>query len=187
MSIQRQQLVSPCQESAIQQSSALSKAQSLILVKIFLNAALACICHAREIIPWNSTALGRRWADDLQTLAWQRAGNPYLSFTQLDPALLLQHGQEFRILLRGTDTIADEILNLLVCPPHSWDGPILIMKGKTGKWRFRRSSKRVPERICIQHMWKCDTPLIASVRVFLLYNLLSRWVIAAGYSWGGLD
>ena len=96
------------------QAQALTMEQSLCLVKVFLNASIACICFARGLIPPRSPTYQDRRVDDLD-LVTARCSTyaDFLSF----PGELSMNGnsQQFKILLRGRDKRADQILDLLVC------------------------------------------------------------------------
>jgi hypothetical protein len=93
----------------------LSPAQSLAIVKIFINASIACICHARALIPWDSACFRVRYINDLHSDYWKNDIDKYYSaFCDLEPALPSAKSQEFRILTRGVDTRVNDILDLIV-------------------------------------------------------------------------
>ncbi len=95
-------------------AQALSPGQSLAVVDIFVNAAIACICHTRELIPWDSACFKTRYIDDLNSDFWKSGPNKYSTFCDTEPSIPSVKSQEFRILIRGEDKRADGILDLIV-------------------------------------------------------------------------
>ncbi|KIW62466.1 hypothetical protein PV04_10639 [Phialophora macrospora] len=90
----------------------LSQDESLALVQIFLNAALACIAHARELVPWIAPCFCTRYIDQIVIDGEQNAKALYSSFQALTPKDAGQ-GQEVKILVRGGHRRADQILEML--------------------------------------------------------------------------
>ncbi|KPI40881.1 Meiosis-specific protein hop1 [Cyphellophora attinorum] len=86
----------------------LSKDQSLALVKIFLNASLACICHTRELINWESACFRKRYVDHISL----KGDSVYESFCSSDPPSP-GSSQEIRVLARGHDHRANALLNMI--------------------------------------------------------------------------
>ncbi|ETN43689.1 uncharacterized protein HMPREF1541_02848 [Cyphellophora europaea CBS 101466] len=86
----------------------LTEAQSLALVKIFLNASLACICHTRELLDWQSTCFRKRYINQISL----EDENSYDNFCHFDPAAP-GHSQEIRILVRSNDQAANQLLDLI--------------------------------------------------------------------------
>ena len=95
-------------------AQALTPDQSLAVVDIFINAAIACICHTRELIPWDSACFKTRYIDDLNSEFWKTGPNKYYTFCDTEPNIPSVKSQEFRILRRGEDKRADGILDLIV-------------------------------------------------------------------------
>lgn len=87
----------------------LSKDQSLALVKIFLNASVACICHTRELINWEAACFRKRYVDQISL----DVDNVYDSFCGPEP-LVPGSSQEIRVLVRGTNGKADALLDMIV-------------------------------------------------------------------------
>ncbi|EXJ54587.1 hypothetical protein A1O7_09928 [Cladophialophora yegresii CBS 114405] len=90
----------------------LSQDQSLALVQIFLNAALACIAHARELIPWTAPCFCTRRIDEIVFDDEQNAKALYSSFqavTQQEAG----EGQEVKVLVPGGHRRADQLLEML--------------------------------------------------------------------------
>lgn len=98
--------------SAPQQSQAqLTGAQSLALVKIFLNSSLACICHTRELINWQTDCFRKRYIDHISL----DNDNAYDNFRDRHPAVP-GASQEIRVLVRGSNHQANNILDMIVSP-----------------------------------------------------------------------
>lgn len=89
----------------------LTEAQSLALVKIFLNSSLACICHTRELIDWQSSCFRKRYIDHIQL----EDEHVYDSFRDHEPASP-GSSQEVRVLVRGRHSHGNSILDMIVCP-----------------------------------------------------------------------
>lgn len=97
----------------------LSPTESLAVVEIFINAALACICHSRQLIKWDSKSFRKRYIDDLRSDFWKDHVCKYSAFCDTEPSMPSGISQEFRILVRGETGRADSILDLIVLfPPH---------------------------------------------------------------------
>jgi hypothetical protein len=93
-------------------AAVINKDQSLALVKIFLNASLACICHTRELIDWESACFRKRYVDQISL----EVDSIYESFCSSD-ARNSGNSQEIRVLTRGYDHRADALLDMIVCCP----------------------------------------------------------------------
>ena len=91
----------------------LSQAGSLALVQIFLNTSLACIAHARELIPWTSSCFRTRYIDQINLDDQPNGQNLYSSF-QAMTSKGVSEGQEIKILVRGGHRRADQMLDMLV-------------------------------------------------------------------------
>lgn len=95
---------------ASQQSQAqLTSAQSLALVKIFLNSSLACICHTRELINWQADCFRKRYIDHIAL----EDDNVYDNFCDHEPAAP-GSSQEIRVLVRGSNSPANRMLDMIV-------------------------------------------------------------------------
>jgi hypothetical protein len=92
-----------------QQHSELTEAQSLALVKIFLNSSLACICHTRELIDWQSNCFRKRYIDHIDL----DDKDAYHNFCNRDPDAP-GSSQEVRVLVRSGNIQANGILNMIV-------------------------------------------------------------------------
>jgi hypothetical protein len=92
----------------------LSSAESLAVVEIFINAALACICHKRKLLPWGSDAFCTRYIDDLQSDYWKHDANKYSTFCDTEPSTLSSTSQQFRVLVRSDVERGNSILDLIV-------------------------------------------------------------------------
>lgn len=90
----------------------LDDAQSFATVQVFLNAAVACIAHTRELIPWASSCFEKRFAGQL-TSCTNETEDFYKDFCAIQTTVD-DGSQEFRILKRGHDRRADNILNFIV-------------------------------------------------------------------------
>ncbi|ETI20319.1 hypothetical protein G647_08353 [Cladophialophora carrionii CBS 160.54] len=90
----------------------LSQDQSLALAQIFLNAALACIAHTRELIPWTAPCFCTRYIDQIVVDDEQNAKALYSSF-QAVAQKAASEGQEVKILVPGGHRRADQILEML--------------------------------------------------------------------------
>ena len=97
-------------------TQALSPEESLDVVEIFINAAIACICHTRDLLPWDSDCFQTRHIDDLHSDFWKKGTDKYSAFCDTEPTNPSNKSQEFRILKRGEDKRADAVLDLIVCP-----------------------------------------------------------------------
>jgi len=89
---------------------ALSHAKCLDVVKVFLNSSIACIAHTRELIPWTSPCFHTRFIDQLAV----SNDDIYKSFCSSGETQNEGISQEVRVLIRGTDRKADQILDLIV-------------------------------------------------------------------------
>jgi hypothetical protein len=87
----------------------LTEAQSLAFVKIFLNASIACICHTRELLDWQSACFKTRHIDQLQI----EDEDAYVSFRESEPKSP-GNSQEVRVLIRGENNQADQLLDMIV-------------------------------------------------------------------------
>lgn len=94
---------------------ALSPEESLAVVDIFINAAIACICHTRALIPWDSACFQTRYIDDLLSDFWKNGIDKYSAFCGTEPTIPSNKSQEFRVLKRGEDGRADSVLDLIAC------------------------------------------------------------------------
>jgi hypothetical protein len=100
--------------SASQQSQLeLTEAQSLALVKIFINSSLACICHTRELIDWQSDCFRKRYIDHINL----NDHDVYHNFRDVNPTSA-GSSQEVRVLVRGNDHQGNAILNMIVSQRH---------------------------------------------------------------------
>ncbi|OAG41271.1 hypothetical protein AYO21_04434 [Fonsecaea monophora] len=96
----------------------LSQAESLAVVQIFLNASLACIAHTRELIPWTSSCFRTRYVNQITLESDSSAGESlYSAFQSLAPESAGE-GQEVKLLVRGGNRCADQMLDMLVNPEH---------------------------------------------------------------------
>ena len=109
-----QALMAPAQPLSRSAATKLSPAQSLTVVKIFTNAAVACICHERQLIPRDSACLRTRYINDLQSEFWKNNSNGYSAFCDGNLVQSAGNSQEFRILKRGEDERADRVLDMIV-------------------------------------------------------------------------
>ena len=91
----------------------LSQAESLALVQIFLNVSLACIAHARQLIPWTSPCFSTRYVDQIN-LDDQPDGQTLYSAFQAHNPNHIGEGQEIKVLVRGGHPRADQLLDMLV-------------------------------------------------------------------------
>jgi HORMA domain len=89
----------------------LTPAESLALVKIFLNASMACIFHTRELLNWSSNCFRTRFVDDI-TLR-QKSDRIYPTFCHNDSEST-KLSQEVRVLVRSDNKSANSILEMLV-------------------------------------------------------------------------
>ena len=96
----------------------LSQAESLAVVQIFLNASLACIAHARELIPWTATCFRTRYVDQIG-LDDQADGQTLYSAFQASSSMDDSEGQEIKTLVHGGHRRADQILDMLVRHTHA--------------------------------------------------------------------
>ncbi|OAL22115.1 hypothetical protein AYO22_07475 [Fonsecaea multimorphosa] len=80
----------------------LSQAEGLAVVQIFLNASLACIAHARELIPWTSPCFRTGYVDQI-TLEDDPPGGEslYSAFQGLTSEKTVGEGQEIKLLEQG--------------------------------------------------------------------------------------
>lgn len=92
-----------------QAQSELTNAQSLALVKIFLNSSLACICHTRELINWQADCFRKRYIDHIAL----EDSNVYDNFRDYEPPAP-GSSQEIRVLVRGSNTPANRVLDMIV-------------------------------------------------------------------------
>ncbi|KAJ9614524.1 hypothetical protein H2200_002661 [Cladophialophora chaetospira] len=90
----------------------LSQAESLALVQIFLNASLACIAHARELIPWTASCFHTRYIDQID-IEYPREGQTLYSAFQASSSTDSSEGQAIKILTHGGNRSADQILDML--------------------------------------------------------------------------
>lgn len=91
----------------------ITQEQGLALVQIFVNASLACIAHARELIPWTSPCFRTRYIEQINTVIDADARSLYSAFKALE-GNASSGGQEIRILVRGVHKRADQMLEMLV-------------------------------------------------------------------------
>jgi hypothetical protein len=91
----------------------LSHAESLALIQVFLNASLACIAHARELIPWRSPCFSTRCIDQIDFDSLCNGQTIYSSLHAL-ASTETKTGQEVKVLIHGKDRRADQILDMLV-------------------------------------------------------------------------
>lgn len=89
-----------------------SKLQSLDVVQVLLNAAVACIAYTRELLPWTSQCFQIRHVDQLEV----GLDNPFSLYRSFCDSPIPSDGssQEFRILRKGVDKRADAVLDMLV-------------------------------------------------------------------------
>ena len=91
----------------------LSQTESLAFIQIFLNVSLACIAHARELIPWTSPSFITRYIDQITLEDTHEGQTAYSNFQALAPDQISE-GQEVKALVRGGHRRADQILDMLV-------------------------------------------------------------------------
>lgn len=101
------------QEAAMQrlQTSAILPEQSLSLVQIFLNAAIATLLYTRQIIKHSSGVFSQRCVGDLLGVSGPLM---YKDFLDLNLQAEDIRSQAFKILIKGRSERADKILTLLV-------------------------------------------------------------------------
>lgn len=90
----------------------LSSEQSLALVKIFVNASLACICHTRELLDWSSDCFRKRFIDDVSLD--HEPGEIYNAFCSLESPST-KPSQEVRVLVQSGSSRANGVLDMIVC------------------------------------------------------------------------
>jgi hypothetical protein len=134
----------------------LSEADSLAMVRIFLNVSLACIAHMRELLPWSSSCFRVRYMGQINPDMDVGSGDLYSAFQDLAPKGV-SRGQEIRILVRGGHRRADQILDMLVESHTPSCYTILISAGErsvpsagmrlsTRPSNFRRKTRRSSSR-----------------------------------------
>lgn len=121
--------------SSQQSQPSLNKDQSLELVKIFLNASLACICHTRELINWQSECFRTRYIDQVSL----NVEDIYHSFCGPESASPGK-SQEVRVLIRGGSRRADAILDMVV----RMTNPILSSLTIAGARRVQCNRENLP-------------------------------------------
>ena len=104
-----QLMMAPPASQQTDQQEGLTETQSLALVKIFLNSSLACICHTRELIDWQSDCFRTRFIDQIDIVN----DNAYHSFCDQEPSAPGK-SQEVRVLVRSGNQRANSILNMIV-------------------------------------------------------------------------
>lgn len=97
------------------QANRLTAAQSLALMKIFVNASIANICWARELLPYHSSCFQSRFMNDLRN--WQQENGGYESFRDSRFSHKPGHSQEFKILAKSENSNSNQVLKLLVSSP----------------------------------------------------------------------
>ncbi len=90
----------------------LSAEQSLALVKIFVNASLACICHTRELLDWSSECFKKRFIDDVSLD--HEPDEIYNAFCRLESSST-KPSQEVRVLVPTGSSRANGVLSMVVC------------------------------------------------------------------------
>jgi HORMA domain len=100
------------QDNVAVQMTAILPEQSLAMVKIFLNAAIASILYGRELLKNLSPCFLDRCVADLF-----RPSGPvnYKDFLSLNSQASEGTSQIFKILVKGRNEQADKVLRLLVC------------------------------------------------------------------------
>ena len=93
------------------ESTELSQEQSVALVQIFLNASLACICYARELLDWRSPCFRTRRIGDISLDC--SPDEIYHAFVSLD-RVEEETSQEIRVLVRSQNHRANRILDMIV-------------------------------------------------------------------------
>ncbi len=93
------------------QTTAILPEQSLSLVQIFLNAAIATLLYTRQIIKHHSGVFSQRCVGDLLGLSGPLS---YKDFLDLSTQAEDIRSQAFKILIKGRSQRADQILTLLV-------------------------------------------------------------------------
>lgn len=97
----------------VQASLGLDPKQSLAMVKIFINASIACICHTRQLLDWQSDCFRKRFIDDAAL-----DGKPdeiYYTFCHVD-SRSSKPSQEVRVLVQSNDKRANCILDMMARP-----------------------------------------------------------------------
>ena len=93
------------------QTTAILPEQSLSLVQIFLNAAVASILYQRELLKHDSPVFSDRCVTDLSGGSGPATYEDFLNLhTQAEDA----KSQVFKILVKGHSQRADKIVTLLV-------------------------------------------------------------------------
>jgi HORMA domain len=93
------------------QSTAILPEQSLALVEIFLNAAIASVLYTRQLLKHDSTVFAQRCVADLLD---SPVPINYEDFLSLNTQAGKTRSQIFKMLLKGQSRRADRILALLV-------------------------------------------------------------------------
>lgn len=97
--------------SSLVQDTELSFEQSLALVKIFVNASLACICHTRALLNWSSDCFRTRFIDDVSLN--HEPDRIYDAFCGIDTSST-KPSQELRVLVRSQNPRANGIIDMMV-------------------------------------------------------------------------
>jgi hypothetical protein len=101
----------------------LSPDQSVALVKIFINASMACIFHTRELLDWSSSCFRTRFVDDI--MLQQKPDRIYSTFCH-DDSESTKPSQEVRVLVHSNNKSANGILEMIVSwRQHTQPGPLL--------------------------------------------------------------
>jgi hypothetical protein len=122
----------------------ISQAESFALVQIFLNVSLACIAHARELIPWTSPCFSTRYIDQI-TLGDQEEGQIAYSAFQALPSNQAHEGQIMKVLVRGGHKRADQILDMLV--GLDWPIPVLLLTIRVRRKEYSTLSSAVISKV----------------------------------------
>ena len=110
--VNMEQLLLPMPVQASEHESMESaQAQSVALVQIFLNASLACICYARELLDWRSPCFKKRRIGDISLEC--SPDEIYNAFVSLD-CVEEETSQEIRVLVRSQNHRANRILDMIV-------------------------------------------------------------------------
>jgi HORMA domain len=105
-----QEISEELQEAALQATAVLPE-QSLALVQIFLNAAIASILYSRQILKHDSGVFSERCVADLLSVS---GAATYKDFLGLETRAEEIRSQTFKVLVEGRSDRADQILTLLV-------------------------------------------------------------------------
>lgn len=131
--------------TAVPAKQSLSQTQSVATVQIFLNAAVGCISYVRELIPWTSRCFRTRYIDQIVVDGAASGERWYSDFCYLDSKTVAA-SQEVRVLVRGQNRRADQILDMIV----PWPQPPSAVQKLTDSRSMGclRLSERAMLRLC---------------------------------------